>query len=75
MTAYNHYFTQPVSRADLREAFAGLRPLVKSATDPNRATREYVLEQRGQLLTVFGGKWTTARALARKVRHQVESRP
>jgi glycerol-3-phosphate dehydrogenase len=72
LSAYNSYFTQSVSRADLRDTFAGLRPLVKSATEPSRATRDYVLEQRGQLLTVFGGKWTTARALARKVRQRLE---
>ena len=72
LTAYNHYFTQPASHADIRATFAGLRPLVKSAADPSRATREYVLERHGRLTTVFGGKWTTACALARKVRQQVE---
>jgi glycerol-3-phosphate dehydrogenase len=72
LTAYNHYFTQPASLADIRATFAGLRPLVKSAADPSRATREYVLERHGRLTTVFGGKWTTACALARKVRRQVE---
>jgi len=73
LAAYHHYFTETVAAADLRETFAGLRPLVKSAADPSRATREYVLERRGQLITVFGGKWTTACALARKVRHLVEA--
>lgn len=72
LRAYNHYFTQPAGRHDIRTTFAGLRPLVKSAVDPSRATREYVLERHGQLTTVFGGKWTTACALARKVRQQVE---
>ncbi len=69
LTAYNHYFIQPASRDDIRATFAGLRPLVKSAADPSRATREYVLERHDRLTTVFGGKWTTA---ARKVRQQVE---
>lgn len=72
LTAYNHYFTQPASHADIRATFAGLRPLVKSAADPSRATRECVLERRRRITTVFGGRWTTACALVRRVRQQVE---
>jgi glycerol-3-phosphate dehydrogenase len=72
LNAYNDYFHQPACSADIRATFAGLRPLVKSAANPSRATREYVLERQGRLTTVFGGKWTTACALARKVRRQVE---
>jgi glycerol-3-phosphate dehydrogenase len=72
LNAYNDYFHQPACSADIRATFAGLRPLVKSAANPGRATREYVLERQGRLTTVFGGKWTTACALARKVRQGVE---
>jgi len=67
LRAYNCYFTSGVTRTDIRETFSGLRPLVKSAADPTRASREYVLEPNDRLITVFGGKWTTACALARKV--------
>lgn len=45
----------------------GLRPLIKSADNPNKATREYAIQQNQKLITVFGGKWTTARQLAKKV--------
>lgn len=73
LQAYNTHFTPSATMTDIREAFAGLRPLLKSAEHPSRATREYALEARQQLITVFGGKWTTARALARRVHTLVEN--
>lgn len=67
LNAYNHFFSSPVTSADISTTFAGLRPLVKSASNPSRATREYAFERYGKLITIFGGKWTTARALARHI--------
>ena len=54
------------------EDFAGLRPLIRSATDPSKATREYALQREGNLISVFGGRWTTSHALARKVSSQIQ---
>lgn len=65
--AYNAHFSAPRAHADVAETFAGLRPLIRSAEDPSKATREYLIERRGALVNVFGGKWTTARALGRAV--------
>jgi glycerol-3-phosphate dehydrogenase len=65
LRAYGHYF--PGRAPAVVERFAGVRPLLYSAADPGRATREYVLHRDGQLVTVLGGKWTTALALARTV--------
>ena len=48
-------------------SFAGLRPLLYSAEDPNKTTREYAIHRTERLISVFGGKWTTALALADKV--------
>jgi glycerol-3-phosphate dehydrogenase len=62
---YRHYL--PGAPMQITGTFAGLRPLIRSAVDPGRATREYALHREGRLLTVFGGKWTTARALATQV--------
>ena len=54
--------------ADVAQTFAGVRPLIAgSAPDASAVSRESVLERSDRLLTVFGGKWTTARALGRKV--------
>ena len=65
LRAYEHYF--PRASGKVVSCFAGVRPLIKSAKDPSKATREYVLHQQGKLITVLGGKWTTSMALARKV--------
>jgi glycerol-3-phosphate dehydrogenase len=67
-------FRQPAGAGEVVERFAGLRPLVRSSADPNRATREYAIETRGRVTSVFGGKWTTARALGEQVARQVAGR-
>jgi glycerol-3-phosphate dehydrogenase len=72
LNAYNHFFEAAVCRDDISESFSGLRPLIQSASNPSLATREYVLERKNKLITVFGGKWTTSRALARKVKQLAE---
>ena len=38
-----------------------------SKTDFSAASRESVIERQGRLINVFGGKWTTSRALAEAV--------
>lgn len=70
LNAYMHYF--PEIRPNCIDAFSGLRPLLRSVKDPGRATREYALYRTGNLLTVFGGKWTTAMALAEKVTQAIQ---
>ena len=59
---------QPAAPAtEIRERFAGLRPLLRSHGNANRASREYAIERTGNAINVLGGKWTTAPALARKL--------
>lgn len=65
LNAYAHYF--PTKPAQVVETFAGLRPVIRSASDPSKATREYAIHRTDNLLTVVGGKWTTAMALAARV--------
>jgi glycerol-3-phosphate dehydrogenase len=68
--AVSEYFKQPVTRAKVRWAYSGIRPLYDDgASKAQEATRDYVLKlnhEPGQapLLSVFGGKITTARKLA-----------
>jgi len=61
----------PLSRACVRSAWAGLRPLVRPGTgsrDTKRISREHVVEVSPHgLVTVTGGKWTTYRAMAEDV--------
>lgn len=67
MSAYNHYRLEKAQTASILSCFAGIRPLLRSATEPSLATREYAIERTGNLVTVFGGKWTTALSLAKNV--------
>lgn len=69
LAAYSHYF--PNEKPQVIDTYAGLRPLLRSAHDPNKATREYAIHRNDKLITVFGGKWTTALALADKVTHVI----
>jgi len=67
INSYNHYFSVNISQKDVVQTFAGLRPLIKSSKDPSKVTREYAIQKNKKIITVFGGKWTTSRQLAKKV--------
>jgi glycerol-3-phosphate dehydrogenase len=70
--AVNHYFAVQIGPDDVLSLYAGVRALYDDgAKDSMEVTRDYVLEMDGgdtegrpALLSVFGGKITTARALA-----------
>ena len=62
-----HYLAKAPSRADIKSAFAGLRPLVKTARTRNTALvpRDHsIIVSRSGMVTVTGGKWTTYRHMA-----------
>jgi glycerol-3-phosphate dehydrogenase len=60
--AFPHH---PPQRADVRGAFAGLRPILDShAEDPSEASREEDIWQEEGILSVAGGKLTTWRSTA-----------
>lgn len=67
LRAYNSCFFEPRSLRDVMASFSGIRPLIRSAADPSRASRESALERTGRLITIFGGKWTSAHALGERV--------
>jgi glycerol-3-phosphate dehydrogenase len=61
------YFAIPVSRADVKAAWSGLRPLVSdpNAADTAQLSRDHVINiSPSGLLTIAGGKWTTYRKMA-----------
>ncbi len=63
----NRYLTRKVERADIRAAWAGLRPLIRDpqATDTAGLARDHVIVQGpGGMITIGGGKWTTYRRMA-----------
>jgi len=73
LAVVRHYFPREHDFVQVLESFAGLRPLLRSASNPGQATREYALHRQGALVSVFGGKWTTSCALARKVSKSIQS--
>lgn len=66
--AVNRYFKQQIGPGDVVATYSGVRPLYDDgASEAKAVTRDYVLEldENGPpLLSVFGGKITTARHLA-----------
>lgn len=65
--AFNTLFLNKISNVDIVSEFSGVRPLLKSSDIPGKTSREYFIESNHRLVNVWGGKWTTARALARSV--------
>jgi len=70
--AYNYYFINKITEHDIVYSFSGVRPLVKNSKEMNLTTREYIIQKNGNVISVFGGKWTTSRKLAKKVTKKVE---
>ncbi len=65
-----------LARADVRAAWAGVRPLAASgqASDAARASREHeIVREPSGVVTVTGGKLTTYRAMAAEVVDTVEA--
>jgi glycerol-3-phosphate dehydrogenase len=64
----SRYFATPVGPEDVVWTYSGVRPLLDDAAgDPSAVTRDYLLElntSAAPVLSVWGGKLTTARKLA-----------
>ena len=66
-TMINRYFSRQITPADVVWTYSGVRPLLDDGADASSITRDYKLEldaQGAPLLSVWGGKLTTYRALA-----------
>lgn len=72
VNAFNNFFTDPMDDADVESTFAGVRPLVDSGRAAHAQRRGARIETSGRVVTIFGGKWTTARTLAMKVADAVD---
>jgi glycerol-3-phosphate dehydrogenase len=78
LKSVSEYFRKPVTRAQLKWSYSGIRPLYDDgASKAQEATRDYVLkldrpEGQAAVLSVFGGKITTARKLAEAVMDDIK---
>ena len=67
----NQHLSEPLAPSDIVSSFAGVRPIVRPrvATIANisAASRDSEIEVTDRLISVFGGKWTSARHLGEKV--------
>ncbi|WP_339107483.1 FAD-dependent oxidoreductase [Thioclava sp. GXIMD4216] len=70
------YFDINVTRADVKSAWSGIRPLVfnPEAKDTAELARDHVIIEDGSgLITISGGKWTTYRHMAEEAVDKVVS--
>lgn len=69
------YLSRIPQRADVLAMFAGLRPLVKAGPGPTSAlSRDHLIDvSPAGLITITGGKWTTARQMAEDVVNRAAS--
>ncbi|MEX1196580.1 MAG: glycerol-3-phosphate dehydrogenase [Pseudohongiellaceae bacterium] len=77
LEAVSTYFREPVTRAQIRHRFAGVRPLMEEENESATSlSRDYHLQfdrQPAPLLTVYGGKITTYRRLAESALAQLKT--
>jgi glycerol-3-phosphate dehydrogenase len=77
IAAINRHFAAPIGRADIVASFAGIRALHDDgAAEAKAVSREYMiaLDDAGPpLLSIYGGKITTARALAEVALDRLQS--
>ena len=67
----NQHLSEPLAASDIVSSFAGVRPIVRprdtAPGDMSSASRDSEIEISDRLISVFGGKWTSARRLGEKV--------
>jgi glycerol-3-phosphate dehydrogenase len=67
---FNTYFDKKVCKSNIIKKYSGLRPLVMKNNNKlnfTSASRESVIETNEKILTIYGGKWTSAPSLSKKV--------
>lgn len=69
---FNTYFKENINKSDIIDTFSGLRPIVTKNNNAklfsfSSASRESVIENHEKVITIYGGKWTSAPSLSKKV--------
>jgi glycerol-3-phosphate dehydrogenase len=73
LVAVNHYFGKSLSRRDVINTIAGLRPLLRqNVQQPSAASREFsVVRSASGLWSIAGGKYTTYRSMAEQLTDRI----
>ena len=70
---YNEFFNKKATKENINSSFSGLRPIVKKINKINKkitstkASREMVITKNNKLISLYGGKWTSAPSTALKI--------
>ena len=72
LNIFNNNFQEKIGIDNIVEEFSGLRPIVSSKNEKKAgyfsyASREARIEVNKKVLTMYGGKWTSAPSLSKKV--------
>ena len=53
INSHNYYFIDKITEKHVVKSFAGVRPLIKSSTNANKATREYAIQCNKNLIWIY----------------------
>ena len=65
--SYNKILKNPISYDEIDSSYSGVRPLIKEGKNSHKASRDFFIQKNKRLISIFGGKWTTAPSIARKI--------
>lgn len=74
ISAINSVFFNKIERREVLSTFAGVRPIVQKEQGEkclSKASRESAVEIIGNLINVYGGKWTSAMSLGKSVANKI----
>ena len=65
----NRYLKKPITQAQIKSGFGGLRPLLQADADSDTKSlvrdHEVEVDKKSGLVSIMGGKWTTYRLMAK----------
>ena len=67
LESFNSILKYPVRKEDILSSYSGVRPLIKEGKNSHKASRDFFIQKNERLISIFGGKWTTAPSIARKI--------
>lgn len=73
---FNQHFKHQITHQHIVREYSGLRPILRRnkkspRAEYSKASRESEVEVTGRLVTIYGGKWTSAPSLAAKIEKKV----